>query len=217
MTSGPAAAPAVPLSSRVLSLLIYFYMRLVDATARLVTPPPPPEFPRSVLVHWHHQLACCICFHRGRRAAALVSRSSDGEFINGALRLLGYETVRGSSSKGAARALILLLRKAGEGFSLAMTPDGPKGPARKAQPGALYLAQKTGLPILPISCATAWRIVFNSWDRFNFPLPFSRAAIVYGEPLRVGTGDDLEDAARELERRLDGACAEAERALGRAG
>ncbi|HBE87742.1 MAG TPA: hypothetical protein DDW67_01180 [Elusimicrobia bacterium] len=214
MTPGPVAAAAVPLSSRLLSLLIYLYMRLVYATVRLVTPPPPKEFPQSILVHWHHQLAYCICAHRGRRAAALVSRSSDGEFINGALRLLGYETVRGSSSKGAARALILLLRKAEEGFSLAMTPDGPKGPARKAQPGALYLAQKTGLPILPISCATAWRIVFNSWDRFNFPLPFSRAAIVYGEPLKVAPGDDLESAARELESRLDGACAEAERLLG---
>ncbi len=216
MNPGPAEA-AVPLSSRLLSFLIYLYMRLVYSTVRLVTPPPPREFPRSVLVHWHHQLAYCICAHRGRRVAALVSRSSDGEVINGALRLLGYETVRGSSSKGAARALILLLRKAEEGFSLAMTPDGPKGPARKAQPGALYLAQKTGLPILPISCATAWRIVFNSWDKFNFPLPFSRAAIVYGEPLKVSPGDDLEAAARELEKRLDGACAEAERALGRAG
>ncbi|MEW5906903.1 MAG: lysophospholipid acyltransferase family protein [Elusimicrobiota bacterium] len=216
MTPGSVAEAAVPLSSRLLSLLIYLYMRLVYATVRLVTPPPPTEFRQSVLVHWHHQLAYCICAHRGRRVAALVSRSSDGEFINGALRLLGYETVRGSSSKGAARALILLLRKAEEGFSLAMTPDGPKGPARKAQPGALYLAQKTGLPILPISCSTAWRIVFNSWDRFNFPLPFSRAAIVYGEPLRVGPADDLEAAARELESRLDGACAEAERSLGRA-
>lgn len=213
MNPGPGTEAAVPLSSRILSLLIYLYMRLVYATVRLVTPPPPKEFPRSVLVHWHHQLAYCICAHRGRRVAALVSRSSDGEFINGALRLLGYETVRGSSSKGAARALILLLRKAEEGFSLAMTPDGPKGPARKAQPGALYLAQKTGLPVLPISCATAWRIVFNSWDKFNFPLPFSRAAIVYGEPLRVEPGADLEAAARELEIRLDRACAEAERLL----
>ncbi|KAF0126552.1 MAG: hypothetical protein FD189_953 [Elusimicrobia bacterium] len=213
MTPGPLAGTAVPLSSRLLSLLIYLYMRLVYATVRLVTPPPPEKFPQSILVHWHHQLAYCICSHKGSRAAALVSRSSDGDFINGALRLLGYETVRGSSSKGAARALILLLRKTEEGFSIALTPDGPKGPARKAQSGALYLARKTGLPILPISCATAWRIVFNSWDRFNFPLPFSRAAIVYGEPLKVAPGDDLEAAARELEARLDGACAEAGRLL----
>jgi len=122
---------------------------------------------------------------------------------------------RGSSSRGAVAAARELLEALHAGFDVAVTCDGPKGPAREVKAGILYLAQKTGLPILPIACAVSRRLEFSrSWDRFHVPLPFSRAVVRHGPPVLVGPEDDLQAKARELKGVLDRITAAADGEVG---
>jgi hypothetical protein len=104
-----------------------------------------------------------------------------------------------------------LLRKAAEGWDIAFTPDGPKGPASEVQPGVILAAAATGLPIVPVAIAASRAKRLHSWDRFLIPLPLSTVHIVYGEPLNVERRGDLGEAAAELKRRLDGAEVAADR------
>jgi lysophospholipid acyltransferase (LPLAT)-like uncharacterized protein len=107
-----------------------------------------------------------------------------------------FTTVRGSTSRGAARALIGLARAVESGRSAAVTPDGPRGPAHVFAPGAVIAAQRTGVPIIPIrvSASSAWRL--KSWDRFLIPKPFARVDIHYGALTAVQA--DTPRAAAEL-------------------
>jgi len=126
-----------------------------------------------------------LCFIRGRKITVLVSRHRDGELLKWVLTGLGYETVRGSTTSGGGKALRELLLESGRGTILAVTPDGPKGPARKVQPGVIFLAQRKGIPILPVSGAAQRRKLFASWDNFMLPLPFSKAVLAFGPPIFV--------------------------------
>ena len=119
------------------------------------------------------------------------------------LRKFGHNTVRGSTSRGAAQSLMELIERAALGFPVAITPDGPKGPKGKVQQGVIYLAQKTGMEILPVGVGLSRKITFNSWDSFELPLPFGRAAVVYGNPISVRETDSMEAKAAELEKALD--------------
>ena len=146
-----------------------------------------------------------IYTHRRQRIKVLVSTHRDGELVARVISKLGFEAVRGSTTRGGGKALFTLsgLR---EGAPLGVAPDGPRGPARRAHPGVVYLAQRTGLPIVPLSSAATpcWKA--RSWDRFTVPLPFSRCAVGYGEPLWVPAEASAEDIAKitvELEKRLN--------------
>ena len=103
-----------------------------------------------------------------------------------------------------------LLRKAAEGWDIAFTPDGPRGPASEVQPGVILAAAATGLPVVPVAVAATRAKRLRSWDRFLVPLPFSTVHLVYGEPLQVKRRGDLAEAAAELKRRLEAAEGEAE-------
>lgn len=107
-----------------------------------------------------------------------------------------------------------LLRKAADGWDIAFTPDGPRGPLREVQPGVILAAAATGLPIQPVAIAASRAKLLRSWDRFMVPLPFSKVHFVYGEPLVVERRGNLEAAAAELKARLDAAEAAAERWAG---
>ncbi len=100
----------------------------------------------------------------------MASRSRDGDYISRILNKLGWEVVRGSTSKGGARSLLKLIKKLREGKSLGITPDGPRGPIHKVKPGIIYLAQKSNALIIPIGVAFSKKKVFSSWDRFSFSL-----------------------------------------------
>ncbi len=163
-----------------------------------------------VYAFWHGRQACLTFTHAGRAAAVLVSRSKDGEIIAGVLGRFGLRTVRGSSSRGGRAALKGLLEAGRGGLRPAVTPDGPRGPAGQVKPGALYLAARLGVPILPVSSAARRKIVFKSWDAFQLPLPFNRVAVVYGRPIEVKPGDSLKERARELKAELDRAGERAE-------
>jgi hypothetical protein len=148
---------------------------------------------------WHGHLLPLLFHHRGQGVAILISEHGDGEIIARTAVSLGYRTVRGSTSRGAARALLALVRVIGEGHDLAITPDGPRGPAKSFAPGALVVAQRSGAPIIPIavSVSSAWRL--KSWDSFIIPRPFARVRVAYGELAYVETAA-MRDALTETDR-----------------
>jgi lysophospholipid acyltransferase (LPLAT)-like uncharacterized protein len=178
--------------------------------------------PSFIPVYWHqHQVFCVKHLLEQRRAGLklgfLISPSVDGEIGAMAVRKLGGEVIRGSSSHTGARALRDYYQAlAHEGVSPAITPDGPRGPPWKFKPGAVLLAQLSGRPMIPLSYAAsrAWKI---KWDRFVIPWPLSRIVIVVGEPVYVPKGLDaagLERAQADMESRLRSAFEEAQTALG---
>ncbi|WP_051412101.1 lysophospholipid acyltransferase family protein [Halonatronum saccharophilum] len=166
---------------------------------------------------WHGQLLLPTYYFRERGYVGLASRSRDGEYISGVLKRLGWEVVRGSTSKGGARSLLKLIKKIREGKSLGITPDGPRGPIHKVKPGVIYLAQKSDALIVPVGVAFSKKKVFSSWDRFSLAYPFSKATLVYGEGMEVPKDIDsskVEDYSRLLEGKINEAVESAERALG---
>jgi lysophospholipid acyltransferase (LPLAT)-like uncharacterized protein len=156
---------------------------------------------------WHGQLLPLLWQHRNEKIAILISEHGDGEIIARIAESLGCRTVRGSTSRGAARALLGLVRVIGEGNDLAITPDGPRGPARSVAPGALVVAQRAKAPILPIaaSASSAWRL--KSWDGFLIPRPFARVHVSYGDLVYVAaaTTRDAADEADRLRAGIDSA------------
>lgn len=162
---------------------------------------------------WHARLLPMVFAHRGRGVAVLVSRHRDGELIARIVERLGFVTGRGSSTRGGEEGLRDMLEWAGRGRLLAITPDGPRGPAERVKPGLLYLASRTGLPIVPVASAarSVWRL--RSWDGFRIPRPFARVVVAYGEPIAVpaelgrdeieGYRADVDAAIARLTREVD--------------
>ena len=154
---------------------------------------------------WHETLALGVWFYRRRRIHVMISTRRDGERIAQVTQRLGYAPVRGSTSKGslgATRRLVAALRS---GERAAITPDGPRGPRRQAQPGLVAAARLSGRPVVAIGIGVqrGWRL--NSWDRFVIPKPFSRVCYAYSDPVWVPRegGTDVDYLAliqREMDR-----------------
>lgn len=159
---------------------------------------------------WHNQQLFLLYPYKGQKIAPLISQSSDGEYIARCLPKFGMLAVRGSSSRGGARALIHLMHAARDGYSPMLTPDGPRGPIYKVQSGILFLAKKTGLPIIPVGTALSHKIKVGSWDKMRVPLPFGKTALTYGKIVRVKDDADMERAAKELEEQLNWATDQSE-------
>ena len=132
----------------------------------------------------------------------MVSQSRDGEMISRTIKQFGFEAVRGSSSSGGSSALLALIKKLSEGADVAISPDGPRGPRYNLQMGVIHLAQKSGHPIVPVATSASKSLRLKSWDGFMIPLPFSRGALIYGDPLEVSSNSDPEKKKNELEKRL---------------
>src|ERR1043166_3620677 len=135
----------------------------------------------------------------------MVSASKDGGLLTAILECFKVQPVRGSSSRRGHQALLELTTWADDGYDLAITPDGPRGPCYVVQDGIMSLAQVTGLPIIPVSYWLGWKIRANSWDRFQIPLPFSRCEIIYEKPIyieRDATSEERERKRQKLENTL---------------
>lgn len=148
---------------------------------------------------WHGKLWIPVFYFRGQNYLALASPSRDGEYISRVLQKYGYKLVRGSSSRGGGSALLSLVRLIRKGESVFITPDGPTGPIHKVKPGIVYLQEKTGAPIIPVGVAIKRKKIFGSWDRLNFPLPGTRAALVIGQQLYLPVDSSREERALILE------------------
>lgn len=167
-----------------------------------------------IFAFWHGQLLPLLWVHRGEKVRVVISAHRDGEIVARVAERLGHATIRGSSSRGAARALLGIVRELESGAEVAVTPDGPRGPARKFASGALVAAQRVGAPIIGIgvSASRAWRL--RSWDQFMIPKPFARVNVVY-TPATLVTATSARGAEEEVPRfetLLSDAIAAAERA-----
>lgn len=162
---------------------------------------------------WHGQMLPLLWYHRDQGVAVVVSEHSDGEIIARILEWMGYRLIRGSSSRSADRALLGIVRTLKGGDDVAITPDGPRGPARKFAPGAVVAANRAGAPIIPALAHVDRAWTLSSWDGFVIPKPFARITIAYGPPTRIEAATTREAAAEapRLERlmgeALEVACA----------
>lgn len=172
---------------------------------------------RYIYAFWHENILM-PAYHYGRRDIhVLISSHADGRLIAEVVRHLRFRVVAGSSTRGGVEAIRRMVRLC-KLAHVAITPDGPRGPRRRVQPGAIYLAARTGLPIVPFGIAfqSAWRA--RSWDRFAIPRPWSEAACVTAEPIHVPESLDkegLETYRRLVEDQLNAVTAAAERVIAR--
>lgn len=145
---------------------------------------------RRVLAFRHGEQMALLGAER-RDTAVLVSHSADGEIQAGVMRRLGFSVVRGSSSRGGASGLRKIMSELSAGRDAAFAVDGPRGPAKIAKPGALLAAKATGAALLPVASAArrVW-VLDAAWDKFEVPWPFSRVAVVVGEPLPEALADE---------------------------
>lgn len=171
---GPSAARGLAASWR---------YRELDGRGQIV--PATTRAADAVYCVWHAELLPHALLHRDENLAVLVSEHRDGEILASVLSRLGYLAVRGSSTRGGARGLRELILAARDGHPLALTPDGPAGPARRCKPGCVRAAEATGLPIVPIGAAASRSWTFRSWDEFVVPKPGSVVCVSYGEPIHV--------------------------------
>jgi lysophospholipid acyltransferase (LPLAT)-like uncharacterized protein len=157
---------------------------------------------RPVMAFWHGRILPAMYYFRHRGIVVITSDNFDGEWIAKIIHRFGYSTVRGSTSRNAARAALRAKRRMEEGHAVGFTLDGPRGPALVAQPGAVWLAKVTGNPILPFHLEAARHWTAPSWDATQVPLPGSRVALAIGAPIPVpwdAEEEGLETKRRELE------------------
>jgi len=160
---------------------------------------------QPVMAFWHGRILPATYYFRRRGIVVITSENFDGEWIARIIERFGFGTARGSTTRGGLKAMLRLVRDMERGKPAGFTLDGPRGPARVAQPGAIWLARATGNPILPFHLEAASHWTANSWDRTQIPKPFATVAIAMGEPFAVPGGADdqeLELARVSLERRL---------------
>jgi lysophospholipid acyltransferase (LPLAT)-like uncharacterized protein len=160
---------------------------------------------QPVMAFWHGRILPATFYFRRRGIVVITSENFDGEWIARIIERFGYGTARGSTSRGGLKAMLQLVRDMGQGRPAGFTLDGPRGPARVAQPGALWLAQKSGNPVLPfhLEASRAWTL--GSWDQTQIPRPFCTVALVVGAPIEVPTDaadTDVERYRGELEATL---------------
>jgi lysophospholipid acyltransferase (LPLAT)-like uncharacterized protein len=155
---------------------------------------------------WHNRLLIFPLvlrrFFPNRHGAALISASRDGDLLSDAIHRFDFDVVRGSSSRLGASALLQLSDVLAARRDVVITPDGPRGPAYQLGPGIIFLAQKTGAPVLPLNLeySSCWRV--KSWDRFIIPRPFSKVRVIIGPPQPVrltSTEQEFENERRRLQ------------------
>lgn len=209
--------------------LLGLYLAIVYATTRWrmvgheQLPALLARHPTIIAGFWHERLPLMpVVWRRARRGHpalergpchVLVSRHRDGHFIGRVVRRFEIEMVNASSSKGGAIGMRVLLRHLRQGAMVVITPDGPRGPRRRAAPGIAQLAAASGLPVLPTAAATTSHLRLRSWDRMMLPLPFGRGVICIGAPIMVAR-DGADAALPGIEAALTDIVDAADRALG---
>jgi lysophospholipid acyltransferase (LPLAT)-like uncharacterized protein len=205
------ASPTKRVQARLIAALGYRLMASLGSTLRWRTEGL-EHFDRIVasgrqpiMTFWHGRILPATYYFRRRGIVVITSENFDGEWIAGIIERFGYGTARGSTSRGARKALLQLRRDMAAGKPAGFTLDGPRGPAHVAQPGALWLAKTTGNPVLPFHLEAGRHWTLRSWDRTQIPKPFTTVSIAMGEPFVVPADADdagIETARRSLEARL---------------
>ena len=164
---------------------------------------------KPIHAFWHGRILPGAVYFKRRGIVVITSENFDGEWIARIISKFGYGTARGSSSRGAMKAMLQLMRDVRD-RPVAFTLDGPRGPARVAQPGAVWLSKASGQPIIPFHLESDRHWSLRSWDRTQIPKPFARVALAFAPPLLVPRDADGQ-ALEEWRQRLEGALADCER------
>jgi lysophospholipid acyltransferase (LPLAT)-like uncharacterized protein len=160
----------------------------------------PTNAPNGIYVFWHQRMLALAGIFRNSGFRVIISEHGDGEMIARIIARLGMLPVRGSATRGGARAVLQLLREEKDSVRIAITPDGPQGPRHFFHEGAVYLASRTGLAIHPIAIAFKRYRELPTWDGFILPVPFSPALVHVGEPISIPAGLDREGMEAERKR-----------------
>jgi len=166
---------------------------------------------RPIMAFWHGRVLTATYYFRRRGIVVMISENFDGEWIARIIEQFGFRTSRGSTTRGGQRALLQLKREMDRGLPSGFAVDGPRGPARQAQPGAIWLAKLTGNPVVPFHMEASRYWTLESWDRTQIPKPFATVALAVGAPIEVPHEADetvleakrveVEQSLLELERR----------------
>ncbi len=164
-------------------------------------------FSSKIFMTWHRQIFFDLHIFKNSGISPLISQSKDGELVAAVAKAFGTDPVRGSSSKGGARALINLIRLLkSDNKGIYITADGPRGPVKKVKEGVISLAIKTGTPIVPMAWVSSREKVFEkTWDRFKIPKPFSKIVFIFGKEIMPQEYEALsrEEATLFLEEKMD--------------
>lgn len=166
---------------------------------------------------WHGRSFIPANFFKGRGVWGIFSLSRDGEMQTRIFQRFGFRAIRGSTGRGGERALVESIRVLRNGDEMAITPDGPRGPTRVVQGGVMMMAKKSGCALVPVGSSARWALYVRTWDRYLVPVPFSKAAFVFGEPLYVpakATDEEVEAVRLRLQDEIDRTQAIAERLVG---
>ena len=169
---------------------------------------------QPIMGFWHGRILPATFYFRRRGIVVITSENFDGEWIARIIERFGYGTARGSTSRGGLKAMLQLKRDMGRGRAAGFTLDGPRGPARVAQPGAIWLAKATGNPVLPFHLEASAHWTMGSWDRTQVPKPFSTGALAIGEPIAVPADADDTEVERKRQALESSLSALESRALG---
>ncbi len=154
---------------------------------------------------WHGRTLMPVFYCRGLGIWAITSLSRDGDIQTQIVSRFGFQCIRGSSRKGAIKAALMAAKKLEEGGILAITPDGPLGPYHEVQEGTIFLAQRANVPVIPVGVGISRRKVLPAWDKYAFPLPFAKVALIFGDPIHISEDSDpppaeiIKNALNDLE------------------
>lgn len=154
---------------------------------------------RFVIAFWHGTMLYPWYYFKGQKILGITSKSKDGDLLAKTLKNWKYTVVRGSSSKGGDIALGIMVDFAKNEGSVAITPDGPKGPKEKFKAGAVVVAKKSGIPLVLMGVAYDKKVKLKSWDRFEVPKPFSRVSVIFSEPIEVSPNLSYDETSKVIE------------------
>jgi lysophospholipid acyltransferase (LPLAT)-like uncharacterized protein len=197
-----------------ISGILYAILRLVGMTLRMKVEGFPDDDTKCIFCGWHGRSFMFGNFFRRRNYYVIISQSRDGDMQNHIFQKLGYRTIRGSTARNGAQAAIESIRALKSNGTMALTPDGPRGPSHVVQGGVMLIARKSGGLLIPVGIAAKPRFHIRSWDRYMVPLPFARGLMIFGDPISLPRDADEEtvEARRlELENEINRLEVEAER------
>jgi len=171
-----------------------------------------PEIPRSfwergipaIGAFWHGRLLMMPMIYKGKKLSFLVSPHRDGQMVGKAIKRFGFHAILGSTTRKGFAGFKQMVKA--HGSDIAIVPDGPRGPRYRVQIGVIELAKLTGRAVVPLTFSASKRRVFNTWDQFLLPYPFSKGVFIWGEPIVVDPNGDrahLEERRAILEKRLN--------------
>lgn len=195
-------------SPKLIGTVAYYVSKLISFTLRIkiISHASYDNKKQYLFAFWHGKqfLPVIMLKNHDCKKAALVSPSRDGSILEQWLKKLNYEVERGSSRDQNVKSLVRMVKLLKNGYTLGFGIDGPTGPIYKVKPGMTYMAQKTGVPIIPLAsyCPKKW-VFEKAWDKYEIPKPFSKVLYYIGEPIYINKGEDLDKANLELENSLN--------------